>query len=38
MEANQRGMIEVGNEDLNKYHAEIDHYNEQKRKARWDKV
>ena len=37
-EAARRGMIEVGNEDINKYHAEIDRSNEQKRKARWDKV
>jgi len=37
-EAKARGMIEVGNEDMNKYHAELDKDNEKKRQARWDKV
>ena len=37
-EASRRGMIEVGNEDLNKYHAEIDKDNQKKRQARWDKL
>ena len=37
-EAKARGMIEIGNEDLNKYNAELDKDNQKKRQARWDKV
>lgn len=38
LEAKRRGMEEVGNEDLKKYHKHIDQENEKRRKARWDKV
>ena len=37
-EAKRRGMIEVGNEDLSKYHKELDRDNERRRQEKWDKL
>lgn len=37
-EAKRRGMIEVGNESMSKYHADLAKDNERKRNDRWDKV
>ena len=36
--AKSKGLEEVGNADLNKYHKELDAANQQRRDDRWDKV
>jgi len=37
-EAKSRGMIEVGNEDFNKYHKHLDDANQRRRDSKWSKV